>query len=135
MQAWRVHEFGEPADVFVLEDVPEPTADDLAQMGMSLGGWVPLAPGAQPYTDWVLMRMHAAALALPDVTMSRGTYPVPVGRPYTSGQEGVGTVIGASPSREHLLGKRVVACTIQPWGGLAEVAVGVGHDLRGRPTR
>ena len=27
MKAWRVHDVGEPADVFVLEDVDEPTAD------------------------------------------------------------------------------------------------------------
>src|SRR5262249_50863451 len=95
-------------------------------MGMSLGGWVPLAPGQKPLEDYVILRMHAAALALPDVTMSRGTYPVPVGRPYISGQEGGGTVIAATPSRQHLLGKRVVAVTVQRWGSLAETAVGVG---------
>ena len=73
----------------------------------------------------MIMRMEMAALALPDVTMCRGTYPVPVVRPYVSGQEGVGIVEDAVPSRRHLLGKRVVACTIQPWGSLAPVAVGV----------
>jgi len=125
MKAWRVHGFGEPRDVFRLEDVPEPTAADLTEMGMELGGWVPLAPGAQPFTDWVIMRMTAAALALPDVTMCRGTYPVPVGRPYTSGQEGIGVVIEAAPSRHVLLGRRVVAVTVQPFGSFAPVAVGV----------
>lgn len=125
MKAWRVHGFGEPRDVFRLEDVPEPTAADLEGMAMDLGGWVPLAPGAQPFTDWVIMQMSTAALALPDVTMCRGTYPVPVVRPYISGQEGVGVVIDAAPSRAELLGRRVVAVTVQPFGSLAPVAVGV----------
>ena len=97
MKAWRVHDFGEPQDRFVLDEVPEPTAADLAGMSMSLGGWVPGGPGLEPFDDWVIMRMDMAALALPDVTMCRGTYPVPVLRPYVSGQEGVGTVEDASP--------------------------------------
>ena len=126
MEAWRVHELGEPQDVLVLDEVPEPTPEALAGLGMGLGGWEPLGPGREPFADWVILEMRAAALALPDVTMARGDYPVPVGRPYVSGQEGVGIVRDASPSRRDLLGRRVVACTIQPWGSLAPVAVGVG---------
>jgi hypothetical protein len=57
------------------------------------------APGLEPFDDWVIMRMEMAALALPDVTMCRGTYPVPVGRPYVSGQEGVGMIEDAAPSQ------------------------------------
>ena len=125
MRAWRVHEFGEPDEVLTLEQVDEPTAEDLAGLGMGLGGWEPLQPGRVPFGDWVLLDMRAAALALPDVTMARGSYPVPVGRPYVTGQEGVGVVRAAAPGREHLLGRRVVACCIQPWGSLADVAVGV----------
>lgn len=41
MQAWRVHDFGEPRDTFVLDEVPEPTRESLAGLGMSLGGWIP----------------------------------------------------------------------------------------------
>ena len=125
MKAWRVHEFGEPIDVLVLDDVAEPTAKDLAGLGMGMGGWEPLQPGAEPFTDWVIMRMTAAALALPDVTMARGTYPVPVGKPYISGQEGVGVVIDAAPAHRELIGQRVAAVCIQPFGSLAPVAVGV----------
>jgi NADPH2:quinone reductase len=125
MKAWRVHEFGEPDAVFRLEEVDEPTPEALAGLGMGLGGWEPLQAGREPFGDWVILDMRAAALALPDVTMSRGSYPVPVGRPYISGQEGVGIVRAATPGREHLVGKRVVACCIQPWGSLAETAVGV----------
>jgi len=125
MKAWRVHGKGEPGEQFVLDDVPEPTAADLAGLGMDLSGWIPLAPGAEPFTDWVLMRMSAAALALPDVTMARGTYPVPVRRPYISGQEGVGVVVDAAPERRDLIGQRVAAVCIQPFGSLAPVSVGV----------
>src|SRR5579864_5414345 len=92
---------------------------------MDLSGWVPAGPGREPFTDWVVMDMLVAALALPDVTMCRGTYPVPVARPYVSGQEGVGLVVDAAPGRRGLIGKRVAAVTIQPWGSLADVAVGI----------
>lgn len=125
MKAWRVHTAGEPADTFVLEEVPEPTGADLRGMSMDLSGWVPAGPGLEPFDDWVLLKMSTAALALPDVTMSRGTYPVPVARPYISGQEGVGIVVDASAKRQDLLGRRVVAVTIQPWGSLAPVSVGI----------
>jgi NADPH2:quinone reductase len=127
MRAWRVHDFGEPRDVFVLDDIEPPTPADLEGLGMDLSGWVPLAPGAVPFTDWVILDVSVAALALPDVTMARGTYPVPVRRPYVSGQEAVGVVTAAAPGREHLVGKRVVTVTIQPFGGLAPVAVGVSQ--------
>ena len=128
MRAWRVHGVGEPATTFVLDDVPEPTPADLDGLAMGLAGWVPRSvapPGAEPFTDWVLMRMTVAALALPDVTMCRGTYPVPVARPYVSGQEGVGVVVDAAPGRRDLVGKRVAAVTMQPFGSLAPVSVGI----------
>jgi NADPH2:quinone reductase len=125
MKAWRVHAFGEPRDVLVLEEVAEPTGVDLAGMAMGLGGWEPMSDGREPFTDWVVLAMSHAAVALPDVTIARGTYPVPVGRPYIAGQEGVGTLVDAAPARRNLLGKRVAAVCIQPWGSLAPVAVGV----------
>ncbi len=142
MQAWRVHQHGDPAAVFVLDEIPAPTGEDLAALGMHMSGWVPVGPGIEPFTDWVILEMSAAALALPDVTMARGTYPVPVAMPYVSGQEGVGVVIDAAPGRRELLGKRVAAVTIQPFGSLAPIAVGIStmfevpdsmtDDARGR---
>src|SRR5438876_11322415 len=125
MRAWRVHGFGEPHETFVIDDIPEPTAADLAGLSMGLAGWEPVGDGREPFTDWVLLDMRTAALALPDVTMSRGTYPVAVARPYVSGQEGVGVVVDAAPGRRDLLGKRVAAVTMQPWGSLAPVSVGI----------
>jgi NADPH2:quinone reductase len=74
----------------------------------------------------VLLRVQVAALGLPDVTMARGTYPVRVARPYVSGQEALGEVIGAPPHRLELIGRRVVAVTMQPWGSLAPISIGVG---------
>jgi NADPH2:quinone reductase len=57
--------------------------------------------------------------------MARGSYPVPVAMPYVSGQEGVGVVTDASPIRRDLLGTRVAAVCIQPFGSLAPVSVGI----------
>ena len=125
MQAWRVHRHGEPGDVFQLDEIPEPTAADLEGLGMHMSGWVPAQPGIAPFDDWVIMQMSVAALALPDVTMARGSYPVPVAMPYVSGQEGVGVVTAASPKRAELLGRRVAAVCIQPFGSLAPVSVGI----------
>lgn len=135
MRAWRVHDVGEPEDVFVLEEVDEPTAAGLAAMGMSMGGWVPLADAAYKVTpEFVILDMRAAALALPDVTMARGTYPVPVPHPYISGQEGVGIVREASPGLVHLVGRRVVGVCIQPWGSLADVAVAIAPSIALAPA-
>lgn len=137
MRAWRIHDFGEPADVLRLEEVPEPNAAMLSGLRMGLGGWFPQGtpetyPG--PYDEWALMKMSMAALALPDVTMARGYYPTPVPRPYTTGQEGVGMVLDAGPAYRHLIGKRVAACVIQPFGSLAPVAVGVGMVIEVDPS-
>ncbi len=130
MRAWRVHDVGEPADVLVLEDVEEPTAEGLATMGMSMGGWVPIDEAPYKITpDFAILELRAAALALPDVTMARGTYPVPVPHPYISGQEGVGIVRSTSPALEHLIGTRVVGVCIQPWGSLADVGVAVAPSI------
>jgi len=125
VKAWRVNTFGEPRDVLQLEEVREPTGADLEGMTMGLGGWEPLSAGRETFTDWVVLTMSHAALALPDVTTARGTYPVPVARPYIVGQEGVGTVVDAAPGRRNMLGKRVAAVCIQPWGSLARLSVGV----------
>ena len=134
MRAWRVHDVGEPEDVFVLEDVDEPSPARLVEMGMSMGGWVPLEEAPYKVTpEYAILEMRAAALALPDVTMARGTYPVPVPHPYISGQEGVGIVRDASPGLTHLVGQRVVGVCIQPWGSLADVSVAIAPSLGPAP--
>jgi NADPH2:quinone reductase len=147
MRGWVVRGDGEPRDVFTLADVPEPTPELLSGLKMDLAGWVTdpasfgiddaaehelfaqrgtAAANRPPYEDWVMLRVRIAALGLPDVTMARGTYPVRVARPYVSGQEAVGEVIDAPAGRADLVGRRVVAVTMQPWGSLAPISVGVG---------
>jgi NADPH:quinone reductase-like Zn-dependent oxidoreductase len=146
VRAWVVRGEGEPAEVLRLEDVPEPQPAHLDGLTLDLAGWVAdpatlgradpaeqaryearraAAAARPPYDDWVLLRVRVAALALPDVTMARGTYPVRVTRPYVTGQEAVGDVIAAPPGRADLVGRRVVAVCMQPWGSLAPVSVGV----------
>ena len=107
MHAWRVHRHGEPGDVFELDEIPEPTAADLEGLGMHMSGWVPVQPGIAQFDDWVIMDVSFAALALPDVTMARGSYPVPVampsfrdGRANESGVPGGRASTSTTPARE-----------------------------------
>jgi NADPH2:quinone reductase len=123
MKAWVVREKGEPWEVFRFEQRPEPTPELVRRHALGLDGLHPCAPGEAPCEDFALVRVAAAALAWPDVTMATGEYPVPIGRPYVSGQEAVGVVEWASPRLAHLLGRRVVAFTPQPFGSLAELCV------------
>jgi NADPH2:quinone reductase len=130
MKAWRVHRFGEPRDVLVADEVERPRAADLAGYCVDLAGLRKLAgPQDTPVAEWVILRVTAAALGLPDVTMARGSYPVPIERPYTAGLEAAGVVEDAAPSMREWIGKRVVGFTPQPFGALAPVCVGIGSAL------
>jgi NADPH:quinone reductase len=93
MRAWRVHQHGEPLDALRLERVAVPT----------------------PAADQVRVRVHAAALALPDVMMCRGTYAYAPTMPFVPGQEVVGEIValGETVARDTdlALGDRVMAIT------------------------
>ncbi|WP_328869751.1 NADPH:quinone oxidoreductase family protein [Streptomyces sp. NBC_00287] len=65
MQAWQVHENGEPSEVMRLADVERPT------------------PGA----GQVLLKVRAANINFPDVLMCRGHYQVRPPLPFTPGVE------------------------------------------------
>ncbi|OQR62831.1 alcohol dehydrogenase [Streptomyces maremycinicus] len=65
MQAWQVHENGEPSEVMRLEDVERPT----------------------PGEGQVLLRVRAANINFPDVLMVRGHYQVRPPLPFTPGVE------------------------------------------------
>ncbi|GAA3502524.1 NADPH:quinone oxidoreductase family protein [Streptomyces albogriseolus] len=65
MQAWQVHELGEPGEVMRLADVERPT------------------PGA----GQVLLRVRAANINFPDALMCRGQYQVRPPLPFTPGVE------------------------------------------------
>jgi NADPH2:quinone reductase len=129
MQAWVVREDGDPWEVFRIEDTPEPSHEAMAGLALDVMGLRPLRPGEEPCRDYVMLRVLCAALAWPDVTMANGSYPVPVAKPYVSGQEAVGIVDDASPSMRHLLGKRVVAFAPQPFGSFAPRCIGTAPTV------
>ncbi|WP_159765994.1 NADPH:quinone oxidoreductase family protein [Streptomyces sp. HM190] len=65
MQAWHVHENGEPSEVMRLQDVEPPTPGD----------------------GQVLLKVRAANINFPDVLMARGLYQVRPPLPFTPGVE------------------------------------------------
>ncbi|WP_155060220.1 NADPH:quinone oxidoreductase family protein [Streptomyces blattellae] len=65
MQAWQVHENGEPSEVMRLADVERPTPGD----------------------GQVLLKVRAANINFPDVLMCRGEYQVKPPLPFTPGVE------------------------------------------------
>jgi NADPH2:quinone reductase len=65
MQAWRVHENGEPSEVMRLDEVERPT----------------------PGEGQVLLRVRAANINFPDALMCRGHYQVRPPLPFTPGVE------------------------------------------------
>ncbi len=123
MRAWVVRGSGAPWDVFERADFPEPTHAALSRFALDLVGLRERRAGEAAVDHYAFLRVKTAALAWPDVTMANGEYPVPIPRPYVSGQEAVGIVEDATPSLRHLLGKRVMAFTPQPFGSFAERCV------------
>jgi NADPH:quinone reductase len=89
MRAWQVHRHGEPADALVLADTDPP----------------------EPAADQIRVRVRAAACALPDVMMCRGTYAFAPALPFTPGQEVVGEVTAVGPGADVAIGDRVMAIT------------------------
>jgi NADPH2:quinone reductase len=133
MDAWLVRGRGAPWEVFERAELPAPTPERLADYAVGLDGLHVRAEGEAPCRDFALVRVAAAALAWPDVTMATGEYPVPISRPYVSGQEAVGVVEYATPSLQRFVGKRVVAFTPQPFGSFAEVCVAIAPTIFDAP--
>jgi len=99
VKALRVHELGEPEQVMVLEDAPEP----LVRRGD------------------VRLRVHAAALNFPDVLMCRGEYQVKPSLPFTPGAEVAGEVAEVGDGVDSVrVGDRVLAIPNFGPGGFAE---------------
>lgn len=98
--AWTVRSQGEPADVLRYEERALP----------------PLGPRQ------LRVAVRAAALALPDVFMCRGFYPLTPALPFTPGQEACGVVVEAGADATTPLGARVMAFTdfVHGNGGLGE---------------
>lgn len=100
MRAWRVTGKGEPSEVMELAEV-------------ELGG---AGPGE------MVVKVAASGLALPDVLLCRGTYPLTPPLPFTPGLEFVGTVTETGPGVATPVGTRVmgVAAFVNGTGSFAD---------------
>ena len=108
MRAWRVHRHGAPTDVLQLEEVPTP----------------------EPGPGQVRLRVHAAALNLPDDRLCRGTYILHPSFPFTPGLEAAGIIEAIGPGvDEGLVDQRVVTVADLPNGSLADSAIGLVEGL------
>lgn len=128
MKGWVVRTKGLPKDVFRWEEFEEPNHGAMSRLAMDIEGLRPRREGEPGIAEYAFVRVLAAALATPDHTMATGEYPAPVVRPYVSGQEAVGIVEDATPSLRHLVGKRVMGFTPQPFGSFAS------HTVMAPPT-
>jgi NADPH2:quinone reductase len=102
MRAWRIHEYGEPRDVLVLDtvDVPEPDPGELR------------------------VRVQAVPLNLNDLErITGGNMMVRPELPYSPGMEVMGIVDACGAGAEEWAGRRVVAMPKQAHGGFAEHAI------------
>lgn len=108
MRAWRVHEHGAPSEVMRLEQGEAP----------------------EPGEGQVRLRVHAAALNLPDDRLCRGTYILHPEFPFTPGLEAAGIIDAVGPGVEtDLIDRRVVCVADLPYGSLAESAIGLVEGL------
>ena len=99
MQAWRVHEYGEPTTALRLDEVDEPVA----------------GPGQ------LIVRTATTPLNFNEVDGCFGRYRTvdpPV--PYTLGMEVVGEVIAAGDGADAWLGRRVMATAANAFGAHAQ---------------
>jgi NADPH2:quinone reductase len=102
MKAWRVHQYGVPADALRLDDVAVP----------------------EPGPGEVRVRVEATTLNFNDLDGIRGRYAtVRVEPPYVPGMEVLGTVDAAGDGAADWIGRRVVAIPSGAYGGYSEVAV------------
>jgi NADPH:quinone reductase len=84
---------------------------------------VPVPEGAHPRADGqrVLVEVHAAGVAFPDLLQSRGQYQFSTPPPFISGGELAGVVREAADESGFAVGDRVAAMPI--WGAMAELAL------------
>ncbi|MGH0028865.1 MAG: NADPH:quinone oxidoreductase family protein [Myxococcota bacterium] len=87
MRAWQVVRHGEPAEALALNEVAPP----------------------EPGPGLLRVRVAAAALGFPDLSLCRGSYALTPALPFTPGQELCGVVTAAGPGAQAPLGSRVMA--------------------------
>ncbi len=102
MRAWRVNELGQPKDVLLLEDLPDP----------------------EPGSGQVLVRVLACPVNFPDVLLCRGEYQVKPPLPFTPGVELCGEIVALGSDVDGLaVGDRVLGGAALPAGGFGELAL------------
>src|SRR5215211_4083518 len=104
MRALQITELSGPLSALSVADLPDPEPDH------------PLTPGSG-----VVIEVHAAGVAFPEVLQTRGEYQYKPELPFVPGTD-IGGVVRAAPDGSGLAaGDRVAACCMS--GGFAEVAV------------
>src|ERR1700730_17082825 len=102
MQAWRVHEYGAPREVLMLDDVDEPS----------------------PGPEELKIRVTSVTLNFNDLDGIHGRYKtVPRPVPYIPGMEVLGFVEECGTGGEWWLVRRAVAIPSGAFGGYAEYVV------------
>jgi NADPH2:quinone reductase len=102
MRRWLVESFGNPGEVWRLEDDAE---------------------SFEPESDQLKIDVEAAGLGLPDVLMCNNNYPLTPPLPFTPSQEAAGKVVAVGENVDkRLIGTRVLGPTLfqAQRGGLAE---------------
>lgn len=101
-KAWQASEFGSPQQVLKLES----------------RDW------GEPMEGWLLVEVSATGVALPDLMMTQGIYPLVPVPPVTPGQEVCGKVVAVRDSSRFHVGERILGTTAFYCGsgGLAEYA-------------
>jgi len=82
-------------------------------------------PPPQPSADQILIDVHAAGVAFPEVLQTRGMYQMKPPVPFVPGSEVAGVVVSAPESAQVRPGDRVAAMCML--GGFAEQAVAPPH--------
>lgn len=101
MWGWQVRELGEPADVLIWTEMPDP----------------------EPGPGQVLVRVAAVACNFPDILVCQGTYQEKPPLPFTPGLEIAGEVVAAGEGAAAKVGDRVLGTPPVGRGGYAELAV------------
>jgi NADPH:quinone reductase len=101
----------------VVRSLDGPDALELSEVAEPVGAH-PAADGAR-----LLVEVHAAGVAFPDLLQSRGEYQIATPPPFVSGGEIAGVVREAPAGSGFAVGDRVASMTI--WGAMAELALAV----------
>lgn len=92
MKTWRADSFGDPADVLHLQEIAIP----------------------EPREKFMVVRVLAIGVGLPDVLMLKGVYPLVKSPPVSPGQELVGEVVAVASGSKFAIGDRVMGTSNFP---------------------